>query len=166
MVKNLRVALEGFGSGWGRLAIKNFIEALAANGLLEDDGTVAWESLPDGPGANKFWTGSKITRADMTAYVFKFWSDLKKDGNLKVNGKKVSFGRLLLQPEMVNERLMQYWACAQGRILSVFELFRRGGDPGMIPYHLKSNKVIRSMMVDCWEKGNDAVEDDESSEDE
>ena len=156
-------------TGYGALAIKNIIEALAAGNLLSDVSQEEWAALPDGCGAKKFWTHTRIDRHEMTQKLQQFWRKLETDDSLKLvfsNGKetRLRFAALGVKVSEVTERLSQYWACCQCRVLSIFQYFLKQASIEIVPYHLWPNKNIRDHIARVW-SGNDAeVVDDESSD--
>ena len=155
---------------FGKLSVKNTIEALAASHLLKTVSQAEWARLPDGDGAQKFWKHSKTSRPEMTASVLSFFKTLETDDDLKVvfaDGfeKSVPFSSLGLRISDITERLSQFWGCAQCRILTVFEVVRRGGGDSLIPYHLLPNKAILADIEAHFDRGTTELYDDESSED-
>ena len=141
-------------AGRGDLTQKNLIEAFVAQGQvrLTDD---EMKSLPNGSGASKFWSQSGLERSACTEEFRRLITKLKRvvftDGAGKSHS--VTPADLGLLPGNVDEMLLQYWSCAQGRILKIVEGFLRQAHRP-VPYSLWPNKQVLEKIRDVF-AGND-----------
>ena len=80
--------------------------------------------------------------------------------------KHIPFEKLDISSEDITERLAQFWACAQCRILSTFQLFIGRGtiNANSIPYHLRPNKVLQVACRAAWINDIEDYSDDDSSD--
>lgn len=153
-------------TGYGDFAAKNLVEVLNVHGLLQHVTPAEWKALKNGPGASRFLNECGIPRADMLKFVKSAFCKFAQDDNLSVTlpdgrTKKVRYAALNLPLSAFTERLMQYWSCAQGRILTVHQcLFRGHSRPVM--YHLLPNSKIKQQIAEAFASGNVGDSDSES----
>ena len=56
-------------TGLGKFYQKNMMEALIAHGLWQEPTPKEYAEMPDGPGAEAYWTTTGITRQQMLKYL-------------------------------------------------------------------------------------------------
>ena len=134
----------------GDLLQKNLFEAFVAQKLFDPTGEEK-ASLPNGPGSSKFWQAAGVTRADATQDLVNISRKLQSISVVDGEGTKHTLASETLgfTPQRVDEILLQYWACAEGRILKVVEGFlRQARHP--VPYSLLPNADIVAAVADAF----------------
>ena len=152
--------------GYGDFTAKNLVEVLSVHKLLQHVTAAEWKSLKNGPGASRFLSECGISRADMLEYVLSVFSKFEQDDNLSVilpggRTKHVPYAALKLPLSAFTERLVQYWSCAQGRILTAHQCMFRGHSKP-VPYHLLPNAQIKKQIAEAFASGDAGDSDSES----
>jgi len=156
---NRMVALSGFLRGrasFGDLSVKNLVEALLAHGIWGDPSPAELDALPYGSGASDFLKWAEVDKAELLEFMKVKWTQLQHCGSIRVyNGTKfvraVEFSELGVPVLAVTNVLLQYWACAQGRILGVAEAFFRKVQHAVPPPHMRTNKQVKQLVADAFE---------------
>ncbi len=152
--------------GFGCFSAKNLIEALAAHGLLRNVRAEEWGALKNGPSAQRYFTAVGVSRTDVLAYVQSVFAKMSAQDNIRVqiqgqDRMHIPYTSLNLPMCCFTERLVQYWACAQGRILTIHQnISRRMANP--IPYHLLPNSEVKSVISRAF--GGETFAEDEASD--
>ena len=118
-VDRMRVAdtLLGEVPGFGSLAVKNTLEGTIAHGIFRPT-LEELKSYPNGQGAGKFWSSTGLNRQTAVTAVKTLFGRIsivhiaKEDACFQGTVSELKF-----DTECIDERLMQYWACCQGRVL-------------------------------------------------
>jgi hypothetical protein len=154
---NRMQSLVGFLGGlesYGALSIKNLIEAMRAHALWSDITEDEFKHYPYGNDARDFLKWGSVDRGELLKFLRKKWICLADkdieilDGTTKVV-QKVTLQDLAMPIEKIDDMLIQYWSCAQARILSVAEAYRRRvASP--IPWHLRRNICIKDQVAKAF----------------
>ena len=122
-VDRMRVAVILLGEvpGFGSLAVKNTLEGTIAHEIFRPT-LEEFKSYPNGQGAGKFWSSTGLNRETAVTAVKTLFGGI---GIVDIATKDACFqatvSELKFDTECIDERLMQYWACCQGRVLKTHE---------------------------------------------
>ena len=102
----------------------------------------------------------------MLEYVISVFCKFEQDDNLSVilpggRTKKVPYAVLKLPLSAFTERLVQFWSCAQGRILTAHQCMFRGHSKP-VPYHLLPNAQIKQQIAEAVAFGRVGDSDSET----
>ena len=98
----------------GTFTVKNMAEFMAAQKFI------AWRPdelaiLPDGPGADRYWTYTRQTRAVSTQQVKALFDKVETvEAAFAGEKKEIKIG---INASSISEKTTPFWACAQTRIL-------------------------------------------------
>ena len=127
--------------GSGAFRRKNYLEAFLVHGLWSDASELELVRIDNGPGAGEFFKLTGISRSEMVSAMAEYC-----DALVKVEVYEKASGRcyvytpqaLGLCRSAITEAVVQYWSCAQGRILGVLHKQSMAAlDP--VPWYLKPN---------------------------
>ena len=132
-------------TGFGALACKNYWEALVAHNIIQNSTPDEATQVADGPGAKHYWLTAGVSREKILETVLAYIKDPKCKIVVKYRDTGVQteifFAELGLSEHNVDESLCQFWACAVGRIMEVWNNTRRGKQTP-VPDYLRPNQVI------------------------
>ena len=133
----------------GDLGIKNIMEACAAQRLVHFT-TEELQHLPNGSGSRDFWILTKLDRATTTTTVRGLVERITHI-DVRYPGGYLKFmpADLHFVPTHLDERWMQYWACAQCRILRTLEGVLRCADEP-VPSYLRPTKELIKEIAVSW----------------
>ena len=125
------------------------MEACAAQRLVHFT-TEELKHLPNGSGSRDFWILTKLDRATTTTIVRRLVERITQiDVRYPGGFLKLKPADLQLIPPRLDERWMQYWACAQTRILRTLEGVLRCADEP-VPWYLRPTKDIIKEIDLSW----------------
>ena len=139
--------------GYGPFAKKNYMEAYMAHNIFAGATQEELKQLEDGPGASHYWTTTKITRQAMLKALSSLFDDMRM-GDAGFSAKTIcvrdiatgnehlySLRDLGVTKESLNEGVLQFWSCAQGRIFDIWNNFLRcKANP--VDFHLLPTQTI------------------------
>ena len=136
-----RMSLYRAAMGSAAFRRKNYLEAFLVHGLWSDASDLELARIDNGPGAGEFFKLTGISRSEMVSAMAEYC-----DALVKVEVYEKASGRcyvytpqaLGLCRSAITEAVVQYWSCAQGRILGVLHRQSMAAlDP--VPWYLKPN---------------------------